>query len=185
MNLVLDARSVNHFVVPVTAQIDSITIENGLDGQVVTLLFIQDGTGHSVAAGSGNLQNFLTPSPSPLAVTAESFVCNARANTWVNADSALSAKFRTKRVSHTITQGEVDAGFAGPIAITWDTSFPDASYTVGQAIQDTTAGGASSNDYSPGDFHDLANTGFNTAIYVGPGAAAGEVVVIHSIGIHD
>lgn len=59
MNLVLDARGQNSFVVPVTAQIDSITINNGSPGQFVTVLFLQDGTGHTAAAGGGNLQGFL------------------------------------------------------------------------------------------------------------------------------
>ena len=94
-------------------------------------------------------------------------------------------KFRQVRVAHTITQGEVDAGFAGPIAVLFDVPFADANYTVSQAINDTTGGGATSNDYSPGDYHDKATTGFNTAIYVGPGAAANEVVVIECICIHD
>ena len=84
MNLVLDARGQNSFVVPVIAQIDSITINNGSPGQFVTLLFLQDGTGHTVAAGSGNLAGFLAVDSTASAVTAQSFTFNSQGNKWVN-----------------------------------------------------------------------------------------------------
>ena len=183
MNLVLDARSVNHFVVPVTAQIDSITIENGLDGQVVTLLFVQDKTGHSVAVGSGNLQNFVTPGASPLAVTAESFVCNAQANTWVNT-GGLSGKIQTIRAPHTVTQDEVTA-MEAHIPITWPVPFADANYTVTWSIEDTIE--AVESDYVPGDSHQIAAAGFLAVILIGIATvpAPGSLLNIHAIGIHD
>ena len=84
MNLVLNARGVNSFVVPVTAQIDSITIQNGSPGQFVTLLFIQDGTGHTVSAGGGNLVGLLAVPSGAFDVNAQSFTYDSQSNDFIN-----------------------------------------------------------------------------------------------------
>lgn len=93
-------------------------------------------------------------------------------------------QIRTNRTVYQITSGDVLAGFAA-ITVLWDIPFADTNYTLVQGIIDRTAGGPLSNDYSPGDVHDLTVTGFTSAIYVGPGAAAGEIIELHSLGIHD
>jgi hypothetical protein len=84
MNLVLDARGQTSLVVPVTAEIDSISIENGSPGQFVTVLFLQDHIGHNVSSGGGNLVGLFPVASGPSEVTAESFAFNSLANEWIN-----------------------------------------------------------------------------------------------------
>ena len=111
---------------------------------------------------------------------------------WNTADGVSVAsfedvikKFKTARHRYVITSNDVSNGVTAPIFFTFATPFADANYTIAQSINDLTAGGSNSNDYSPGDFHDKAGTGFNTVVYVGPGALAGEVIEINCIAIHD
>lgn len=96
----------------------------------------------------------------------------------------ISNYFQTNQTAYTITQNDVNAGYA-VITVTWATPFADTDYVVVQGIHDTTVGGATSNDYSPGDVHNLTASGFSSAIYVGPGSAAGEIVQLWSLAIHN
>jgi hypothetical protein len=83
MVLVLDAAGVNNLVVPVTSAITEIEISGGLPGQFLTLLFLQDGVGHAVNAGGGNIQGLPTIADEEFDVTACSLTFNSQANTWV------------------------------------------------------------------------------------------------------
>ena len=88
MILTLDARTGNYFPVVVTAAITEILIENGDDGQVISIVFQQDSVGHSVSAGGGNIQGFVTPSASANALSAGQFVLSQTNNTWIALQTA-------------------------------------------------------------------------------------------------
>lgn len=92
---------------------------------------------------------------------------------------------QTVRVLYNVTQADVNNGVTARIQVNFPEGFADSNYTIGMAIEDLTGGGSNTNDYSPGDMHDLVPGGFNTVVYVGPGAASGEVIKIHVVAIHD
>jgi hypothetical protein len=94
----------------------------------------------------------------------------------------ISNYIKTVRTSHVVTSGEVAAG-AAEIIVVFATPFADANYTLSQAVSCNIE--RPTNDYSPGDNHLLAATGFDAVIYLGPGATAGDIVTLHIIVIHD
>lgn len=56
--ITLDASQGNSFLISVTAAITSMSITNPTDGQVITILWAQDSTGHAVATASNMLGSF-------------------------------------------------------------------------------------------------------------------------------
>jgi len=94
----------------------------------------------------------------------------------------ISNYIKTNRTKHTITQGEITAG-AAELFVVWATPFADANYTMAQAITNIVE--RETNDYSPGDNHLVTAAGFDSVIYIGPGAVAGDIITLHTIAIHD
>jgi hypothetical protein len=107
--LTLNAAGVGVISIPVTTAVSGITLSGGHDQQQVTLLFVQDGTGHSVTTSGGNLQGFPTVSSSPLALTAGSLVFNATSNTWVCTASSSGGSGGTLSTSYISTGSATDA----------------------------------------------------------------------------
>ena len=121
MILNLDARLQSFFSIFVTSAITEISIANGVPGQRVTLLFIQDGTGHSVSAGGGNLQNVTPISSSANATTVQDFTFNALGDTWINPTTTASASPVTPGGTDTAVQFNNAGAFGGDSdAFSWD-----------------------------------------------------------------
>ena len=65
-------------------------------------------------------------------------------------------------------------------------AFPDALYTLAQAVTHPDVPLDLGNDYSPGDNHLMTGAGFTAQIYVNGGVAqAGDVIFLNTIAIHD
>jgi len=103
MVLTLDARTGNYFPIIVAAAITEILIENGTDGQVLSLVFQQDATGHAVSAGGGNIQGFVTPSASPNALSAQQLICSQTDDTWISLQSSAGAPLNSPAFTGTPT----------------------------------------------------------------------------------
>ena len=137
----------NSFFVPVTAQINSVSIINPLPGQQISVIFTQDSTGHSVAFG-GNISGAGTVSTSASATTTLGFVFNSLSNTWYGTNSgsggggAVSSVFgRTGAVvattnDYTISQiGGLGTGVGSFLAT-------PSSANLASAVTDETGTGA-------------------------------------------
>jgi hypothetical protein len=114
--LTLDAREGPAFSLFVNQAITEITILNGVDGQTVTLLFLQDATGHSVSAGGGNLTGFVSPATTPNTASVQQFTYCQRLNTWLAPlVAAQSSQFLTASV--TLSSAEILALLETPVTI--------------------------------------------------------------------
>ena len=91
---------------------------------------------------------------------------------------------RTARVSHVVTQAEINA-LEAHIPVLWRTPFADPNYTISWSIEDTIS--AVDSDYVPGDMHQVTPAGFLAVILIGIATTppAGALLNIHAIGIHD
>lgn len=79
--LAIDASLGNSFLINVTAAITSITISNPTDGQELTLLWVQDSTGHTVTIPA-NILGVTTPSSTASAVSAFKITYNVGDTNW-------------------------------------------------------------------------------------------------------
>jgi hypothetical protein len=118
--------------------------------------------------------------PDNVSITGDGTEEHPLAMTPVN--SALSP-FRTNRTNHEITAPEIAAGVAN-IPVLFSVPFADLNYTCAQAIFQNGALEAF-NDFSAGDNHLKASTGFTAQIYVNGAAVAGTIVTLHTIAIRD
>lgn len=91
-------------------------------------------------------------------------------------------KTQAVRVAHTVTSGEISAGYAS-IQVTWSVPFPDDQYTVGPGIEDLS--GTPGGDYSTLDIHNKIATGCLIFLWFDPSAQAGDHLLLHAIAIHD
>lgn len=79
--LTLDASAANSFLVPVTEAITSMSITNPSDGQEITILWSQDGTGHSIVLAA-NLNGATAPSTSANTQSCQRFTYNVGDTNW-------------------------------------------------------------------------------------------------------
>jgi hypothetical protein len=79
--LTLDASLGNSPLVFVNAAITSMTITNPTDGQIMNILWQQDGTGHSITLAS-NLLGATAPSTTINKFSCQSFRYNAGTTNW-------------------------------------------------------------------------------------------------------
>lgn len=97
----------------------------------------------------------------------------------------ISNHIKTARITHVITQGEIDQAWA-VISVTWPTAFSDANYTATWSVRDVQTDNTDA-DYVPGDMHNTTAAGFDAVLLVGIYAipVAGETVIINAMAIHD
>ena len=79
--LTLDCSAARSFYVNVNAAITSMVINNPVDGQEITILWVQDGTGHSIVL-AGNMQGATAPSTSANKVSCQKFTYNSGNGNW-------------------------------------------------------------------------------------------------------
>lgn len=73
----------NNFRVNVNAAVTSVVISNGTaDGQIVTVLWVQDGTGHTVTGFSSNIHGFTVPSSTANLVSSQQFTWDSTLSIW-------------------------------------------------------------------------------------------------------
>ena len=73
----------NSFRINVNAAVTSVVINNGItDGQEITLLWVQDVTGHAVSGFSGNIKGATTPSAGANSVSSQRFTWDATLTNW-------------------------------------------------------------------------------------------------------
>jgi hypothetical protein len=70
--LEIDASLGNSFYINVNQVISSMNIFNGIDGQEITLLWVQDSSGHTIALAS-NLKGAIAPSTTASSVSCQKF----------------------------------------------------------------------------------------------------------------
>jgi hypothetical protein len=79
--LTVDCSLANSFYINVNAAITSMNITNPVDGQEITLLWVQDGTGHAIVL-AGNLQGATAPTASANKVSCQKFTYNTGNGNW-------------------------------------------------------------------------------------------------------
>src|SRR5437879_5975247 len=81
--VIVDTRPANApYEVLVNATVTSVVFTNQLPGQLITVLFLQDSTGHSVTFG-GNILNACSVSTTANALTSCQFQYDARTVQWI------------------------------------------------------------------------------------------------------
>ena len=79
--LALDASLANSFRIFVNQAITSVTIANPSDGQEITLLWVQDGTGHAITLPTV-LKGATAPSTGANLTSCQKFTYDFTANAW-------------------------------------------------------------------------------------------------------
>jgi hypothetical protein len=79
--LTVDASLGNTFLVNVNAQINSMSITNPTDGQEITLLWQQDGSGHTIALAA-NLVGATAPTTTASKISCQKFTYNVGTTNW-------------------------------------------------------------------------------------------------------
>jgi len=79
--LIVDASEGNSFYIHVTAAIAAMEIISPQDGQEITLLWVQDGTGHAITLAS-NLKGATAPSTGANTVSCQKFSYDLTSNNW-------------------------------------------------------------------------------------------------------
>jgi hypothetical protein len=88
--LTIDCSLGNSFYVNVNAAITSMTITNPVDGQEITILWVQDGTGHAITL-AGNMQGATAPSASANKVSCQKFTYNTGNGNWYAIAAGVTA----------------------------------------------------------------------------------------------
>lgn len=79
--LTIDASLGNSFRINVLEAITSSSITNPVDGQEITLLWVQDGTGHAIVLPT-NLKGAAAPTTTANAVSCQQFTYDVTATNW-------------------------------------------------------------------------------------------------------
>lgn len=80
--LTLNAALADSYVINVNAAITSMSITNPTDGQELTLLWVQDSTGHAVTVASNLFMGSLTVTTTANKHTCQRYLYNAVENNW-------------------------------------------------------------------------------------------------------
>lgn len=79
--LTIDCSIGNSFYININATITSVSLTNPIDGQEITILWVQDGTGHAVALPA-NLLGATAPSTSANTHSVQKFTYNVGDTNW-------------------------------------------------------------------------------------------------------
>jgi hypothetical protein len=98
-------------------------------------------------------------------------------------ENVYPRNIKVNRTTYVITDTDKSTGYAN-IAVTWETPFPDANYTLAQGITNLAALDTI-NAVSSGENHLVTASGFTAQIYVNGSAITGDSIVLNTIAIHD